>query len=219
MACALRLRGFADLFNRPVQPGVTFATEFSDRVRVIACLTGRPFMIHSDIEGYGLRNSEWQQIRKALKAKRGDEVVVLWGPSRDVDTGVREIFIRAREALEGIPPETRQAFRDGTTGFERILPGADRMYPDTDTPPVAVHDEWIEEILADLPERPWGLHSSRALTQTVLEPHHPISGEIGLLPTVSTPDLPLKCFWRQRPLKKDSFLPKRLFTVKTERTG
>ena len=30
---------------------------------------------------------------------------------------------RAREALQGIPAETRQAFPDLTNGFERILPG------------------------------------------------------------------------------------------------
>jgi glutamyl-tRNA(Gln) amidotransferase subunit E len=68
---------------------------------------------------------------------------------------VREVFARAQEALEGVPAETRQSFFDGTTGFERILPGPNRMYPDTDTPPVPVPDSWVEEIRATLPERPW----------------------------------------------------------------
>ena len=34
-----------------------------------------------------------------------------------------------------MPFETRQPFEDGHTDFERILPGPDRMYPDTDSPP------------------------------------------------------------------------------------
>ena len=47
-----------------------------------------------------------------------DTLVVVWGPEADVATAVQEVFIRAREALLGVPPETRQAFSDGTNGFE-----------------------------------------------------------------------------------------------------
>jgi glutamyl-tRNA(Gln) amidotransferase subunit E len=155
MAAALRLPGFGGTLTHRTQPGVTFAGELADRARVIACLTGRPFMIHSDIEGYGLGNAEWRQLRSTLKAKSGDAIVVLWGTGRDVDTAVREVYLRALDALTGIPAETRQSFPDGTTGFERILPGADRMYPDTDTPPVPIPDAWVEEITAHLPMRPW----------------------------------------------------------------
>jgi glutamyl-tRNA(Gln) amidotransferase subunit E len=152
-AGAVRLPGFGGLLTHRTQPGVTFANELADRVRVIACLTARPFMIHSDIAGYGLSHAEWRQLQTALKARPDDVVVVVWGPERDVDTALREIAIRAREALVGIPAETRQSFPDGTTGFERILPGADRMYPDTDTPPVPIPDAWVEAIR--LAERPW----------------------------------------------------------------
>ncbi len=152
-AGAVRLPGFAGLLTRRTQPGVTFANEVADRVRVIACLTSRPFMIHSDIEGYGISHAEWRQLKTALKARPEDVVVVVWGPERDVDTALREVVIRAREALAGIPAETRQSYPDGTTGFERILPGADRMYPDTDTPPVPIPDPWVEAIR--LAERPW----------------------------------------------------------------
>ncbi len=81
--------------------------------------------------------------------------MVLWAPRRDAATAVSEVFLRAGEALEGVPAETRQAHPDGTTGFERILPGPDRMYPDTDTPPLPVRDGAVERIRLALPERPW----------------------------------------------------------------
>ncbi len=152
---AVRLPGFAGLLARRTQPGITFSRELADRVRVIACLTGQPFLVHSDLGDYGLGSGPWNQVRKALRAGAEDALVVVWGPRRDADTAAREILIRAREALDGIPAETRQAFPDGTTGFERILPGPDRMYPDTDTPPVAIPDEWVAEISARLPETPW----------------------------------------------------------------
>ncbi len=152
---ATRLPGFGGLLDTRTQPGLTFAREFSERVRVIACLTARPFMIHSDVRDYGLSPGEWKALHKALRTERGDAIVVVWGPEEDVATAVRELLARARDALVGIPAETRQPYADGTTGFERILPGADRMYPDTDTPPIAIPDAWLAEITTRLAERPW----------------------------------------------------------------
>ena len=152
---AVRLPQFGGLMQRRTQPGVTFSREFADRVRVVACLTSRPFMIHSDVKDYGLGRADWRPLRTALHADAWDAVVVLWGPEEDAATAVRELLLRAQDALDGVPAETRQAFADGTNGFERILPGPDRMYPDTDTPPVAIPDALVAEVQAELPERPW----------------------------------------------------------------
>jgi len=57
--------------------------------------------------------------------------------------------------VEGIPAETRQAHPDGTMGFERTLPGPDRMYPDTDTPPLPIPDSTVTEVRAQVAEPPW----------------------------------------------------------------
>ena len=94
-------------------------------------------------------------MRKAVRATGDDVVVVVWGAPEDVKTGVQEIAIRAREATIGVPSETRQALRDGTNGFERILPGPDRMYPDTDPPPKQVTEERLEQIRRALPTPIW----------------------------------------------------------------
>jgi glutamyl-tRNA(Gln) amidotransferase subunit E len=152
---AVRLIGFGDLLSHRTQPEITFAHELAGRVQVIACLEARPFMISSSVSGYGLGPADWRHLRSALGADAEDGIVVVWGPEEDVDTAAREILIRAREAFDGVPSETRQAFADGTSGFERILPGAERMYPDTDTPPVPIPDVWVAEVEARLPERPW----------------------------------------------------------------
>ncbi len=153
--CAVRVPGFADLLSRRTQPGVTFAREFADRVRVIACPEHRPFMIHSDIRDYGLDPRQWRALSKQAGADTGDAMVVVWGLEQDAATAAREVLIRAQDALAGVPAETRQAFRDGTNGFERILPGADRMYPDTDTPPLPITSSLVDEIRASLRETPW----------------------------------------------------------------
>jgi glutamyl-tRNA(Gln) amidotransferase subunit E len=152
---AVRIPGFDGLLTHSTQPGVTFARELADRVRVIACPLHRPFMIHSEIRDYGLDPRQWRILRQHLKAESGDAMVLVWAPEQDVATAVREIFIRAQEAVVGVPAETRQAFRDGTNGFERILPGPDRMYPDTDTPPLPIADSLVVEIRENLPETPW----------------------------------------------------------------
>jgi glutamyl-tRNA(Gln) amidotransferase subunit E len=96
-------------------------------------------------------------MRQQLHAESGDAVVLIWAPEQDAATAAREVLIRAQDAVVGIPSETRQAHAGGTTGFERILPGPDRMYPDTDTPPVPIADEVVDRVRARLPETPWAL--------------------------------------------------------------
>ncbi len=155
MVAAVKLPQFRGLLGHRTQPGITFASELSGRVRVIACLIPRPFMIHSDVTDYGIAGRHWQQMRVAFRADHDDAMVVLWGAEADVATGAREVLARAREALSGVPSETRQSKPDGTNRFERILPGPDRMYPDTDTPPLPIPDAWVTEIESHMPERPW----------------------------------------------------------------
>ena len=97
----------------------------------------------------------WKTIRHRVRAGSGDALVLVWGGRDDVETACSEIAIRAREATAGVPSETRQALKDQTNGFERILPGPDRVYPDTDSPPTRVTRERVEGLQARLAARPW----------------------------------------------------------------
>jgi glutamyl-tRNA(Gln) amidotransferase subunit E len=81
--------------------------------------------------------------------------VVVWGPEEDCRTAAEEIRLRFADAVAGVPNETRQPFEDGTTDFERILPGPDRMYPDTDSPPTRVTRARVEGLRRNLAEEPW----------------------------------------------------------------
>ena len=149
------LKGFAGLLLWQTQTDTYFSKEISDRVRVIACLTTIPNLIHSDSKGENLTSAEWQNIKRNVGATDDDTIVLVWGDEQDTDTAAKEIIIRAKEATIGVPSETRQALRDGTNGFERILPGADRMYPDTDLPPTRITEEHIDRLSVDLPEKYW----------------------------------------------------------------
>jgi glutamyl-tRNA(Gln) amidotransferase subunit E len=150
-AYGVRLHGFGGLLNWQTQTDTYFHQEISDRVRVIACLTTLPNIVHSDSLGEALARSEWLNVKHALGAADGDAVVVVWGSEDDAKLASQEIIARAREATIGIPSETRQALGDGTNGFERILPGPDRMYPDTDLPPKEIAADRQARIRAKLP--------------------------------------------------------------------
>jgi len=149
------LNGFANLLHWQTQTDTYFSKEISDRVRVIACLTEIPNIIHSDSKGDTITSSDWLRVKKFVNATDNDTLIIVWGSDADTETAVKEIIIRAKEATIGIPSETRQALRDGTNGFERILPGADRMYPDTDLPPQKIADEHLQKIKEWLPKKYW----------------------------------------------------------------
>jgi glutamyl-tRNA(Gln) amidotransferase subunit E len=147
----VRLNGFKGFLRWQTQTNTTFSQEISDRVRVIACLTTLPNMVHSDSPGEALTSAEWQMAKKTLNTGEEDALVIVWGPEADAKLGAQEVIIRAKEVTIGVPSETRQALKDGTNGFERILPGPNRMYPDTDLPPKSITTERLERIRAKLP--------------------------------------------------------------------
>jgi glutamyl-tRNA(Gln) amidotransferase subunit E len=152
---AVPLPGFEGLLGAHTQPRTTFLKEFSDRMRVIACIDDLPNVACSTQDAPTFSGAEWDKVTKACGVADTVPVLVVWGRQQDAETAAREIVIRARDAIAGVPSETRQALDDGTDGFERILPGADRMYPDTDLPPIRISDERLERIIATLPARPW----------------------------------------------------------------
>jgi len=153
---AVRLRGLAGILRHPTQPGHDFAHELAGRVRVIATLDQAPVLLHG---GTWPRErgaaAELEALRHELGCTSDDAVVVVWGPERDTVTAAQEIRLRLEDALDGVPNETRQPFADGSTDFERILPGPDRMYPDTDSPPRALHAPRVQALRDALPPPPW----------------------------------------------------------------
>ena len=149
------LKGFKGLLRWQTQTDTYFSKEISDRVRVIACLTTLPNIVHSDSMSDQISSSEWTLLRKQMNATDNDTLVLVWGDDQDSETGAKEIIIRAHEATIGVPSETRQAHFDGTNGFERILPGPERMYPDTDLPPIRIDQERFDRIKNGLPKSFW----------------------------------------------------------------
>ncbi len=151
------VRDFEDLFTVPIQPGRTFADDVSSIVRVVACMDQTPNIIYSPRPDVGGPDeTQWRKLRSDVGARDGDLLVLVWGNHRDTEIAAGEVRDRIMAAKDvGVPNETRKAHTDGTTEFERVLPGPDRMYPDTDHPPIPLEGEYIEQLRAQLPDSPW----------------------------------------------------------------
>ncbi len=142
-----QFRGVLSFFT---QPGQSFADELSGRLKVIACIE-HPNMTHSESLEPIINELRWSEFRRLLGAQENDAQVLVIGPSDDIATAIDVIQERCRLAVLGVPNETRKGLADGTNIFERVLPGPDRMYPDTDSAPISIDDEMIEERRKQLP--------------------------------------------------------------------
>ena len=147
---AVNLPGFKGIMSHFLQPGKVFGDEIEGRLKVIACLI-EPFMVHSEEPDPVISPGEFSKAAGFPHAGKDDAQIIFWGPEDDIETALETIEERCRMAFEGVPNETRKSFNDGTTVFERVLPGADRMYPDTDSAPIPLADEYIKEVAKDLP--------------------------------------------------------------------
>ena len=147
---AVNLPGFKGVLSFFTQPGKMFVDELSDRLKVIACLE-KPNLIHSEQLEPVLDENAFTVIRKRLKAADNDAQMLFWAAEEDIRTALDTIEERCRLAVQGVPNETRKALADGRTLFERVLPGPDRMYPDTDSAPISIAEEMIVRIRAALP--------------------------------------------------------------------
>lgn len=147
----IRLPKFKGALSHFTQPETVFANEISDRLKVIACLE-KPNMLHSEMLEPVLDDKQWEMLGKLVKAEEDDALILLWGPKDDMKTAAETIEERCKMAFEGIPQETRKSFPGGITIFERVLPGADRMYPDTDSAPIPLSIEYIDSLKKNLPE-------------------------------------------------------------------
>jgi glutamyl-tRNA(Gln) amidotransferase subunit E len=147
---AVNLPGFKNILSFFTQPGRMFADEISDRLKVIACIE-KPNMTHSEDLSYSNLNINFEYISELTNAKSEDAQIVFWALEDDISTALETVEERCKLAFIGVPNETRKSFPSGITMFERVLPGADRMYPDTDSAPISISSESILSARKNLP--------------------------------------------------------------------
>jgi glutamyl-tRNA(Gln) amidotransferase subunit E len=149
---ALGLPGFGGLLKSPTGTDERLGRELADAARA-AGLRG---LFHSDeVPAQGITESIASTLRARLGLGDSDAfLLVAERVAGGADRALESVRRRARQAIVGIPEETRDPLPDGRSRYSRPLPGRDRMYPETDVPPVAITAERLARIARSLPERP-----------------------------------------------------------------
>ena len=152
---ALRLPGFAGLLRASAGSDERLGRELADHARTF----GLRGLLHSDeLPAYGVEASHVERLRSDLGLGPNDAFVLVTDRDRSRAEGaLARVAARTRAALEGIPGETRDPLPDGRTRYSRPLPGRERMYPETDIPPIPITAEHLARLAARLPERPTAL--------------------------------------------------------------
>jgi len=149
---AVKLGGFAGCVGIELCPDRRLGTEMADHAKFAGGVRG---IFHTDeLPAYDITVEEVEALREKVGASDADAVVIVADEEESCRRALSAVVKRAREALEGVPSETRAANPDGTTHFTRPRPGAARMYPETDMPPIVVSSERIARLRANLPEMP-----------------------------------------------------------------
>jgi len=149
---AVKLPKFKGFLKQELIPSFRLGTEMSDRARFWGRVGG---IFHTDeLPAYGITKEEVEKLREALEVEDQDAVVLVADNPENAKDALKAVVERAREAIKGVPPETRAPNPDGTTRYMRPRPGAARMYPETDIPPIQITEEYIGKISSQLPEMP-----------------------------------------------------------------
>ncbi|MDD3407108.1 MAG: Glu-tRNA(Gln) amidotransferase subunit GatE [Methanomicrobium sp.] len=152
---AIRLNGFAGLVGREIQPGRRLGSEISDYAK--KCGVGGLF--HTDeLPAYGVTEEEVAALREYTKAKPQDCIILVADTKKKASCATGQIIKRSKLSFEGVPEETRKMLDEGSTAYMRPLPGAARMYPETDVFASEISDDYwnsikIPELLTEKEKR------------------------------------------------------------------
>ncbi|MCW4001762.1 MAG: Glu-tRNA(Gln) amidotransferase subunit GatE [Candidatus Bathyarchaeota archaeon] len=149
---AVKLPKFAGFLKRELAPGMRLGAEMAE----IAHFWGRVGGIfHTDeLPAYGITANEIHELAQSVSKAPLDSVVFVADTLENSNNALEAVVQRAREAINGVPEETRAANLDGTTRYMRPRPGAARMYPETDIPPIHLKNEYLRKLRDHLPEMP-----------------------------------------------------------------
>ena len=148
---AVRLPGFKGVMNGE-NGTLRLGAEMAQRART----KGVKGIFHSDeLPNYGIEPEFVDQLRDFLGMNgEFDAFAICAAKEKKAKDALEMAVIRANEALVGVPEETRDPLPDGTSKYSRPLPGAARMYPETDVPPITITPERMQQVRDNLPELP-----------------------------------------------------------------
>ena len=147
---AVKLEGFAGYLKRELMPNFRLGSELADRARYWGRVGG---IFHTDeMPAYEISVKEISVLKEKVKASINDAVVFVVNSPENSKDALNAVVDRAKEAIKGVPAETRKATLNGLSSYMRPRPGAARMYPETDIPPLLITENLLQGIKNNLPE-------------------------------------------------------------------
>ena len=147
---AVSFRNMVGMFGYSPYEGIRLGKEVAELVRFF----GLGGIFHSDeLPNYGVEKSDLENLKEFLKINEDDGFLILAIPEEKIHTIVDQIILRIEHIKnEGIPIDTRLATQKGETKFLRPRPGAARMYPETDIPPIIISKEELVDAIKNIPK-------------------------------------------------------------------
>ena len=146
---AIRIRNFAGMFGYSPYEGIRLGKEIGQIVKFY----GIGGVFHSDeLPNYGIEESDVSIVKKILEINETDAFLIIAAPLVKIDFAIDSIIKRISQAKKGVPAETRLATQTGETIFLRPRPGASRMYPETDIPPIIITKKELEDAKKNIPK-------------------------------------------------------------------
>lgn len=133
-ALAVVLPGWGGVTGKTYAPGRRFGKELAE----YAQMRGVNGLVHGDedLSAYQLSQKEQTALRKKLRVGTQDNFILIADTKSTAQDALQAVIDRIRIIPQGVPAEVRKANEDGTSSYLRPMPGAARMYPETDVKPV-----------------------------------------------------------------------------------
>ena len=146
---AIKIKNFSGMFSYSPYEGIRLGKELGQLVRFF----GIGGVFHSDeLPNYGIEESDVNNLKQFLKLNEDDAFLIIASSPDKIDFAVESIIQRIEAAKLGAPAETRLATQIGETAYLRPRPGASRMYPETDIPPILVSKDEFEYAKENIPK-------------------------------------------------------------------
>ena len=147
---AITFRGIAGIFGYLPYKDIRLGKEIAELVRFF----GVKGVFHSDeLPNYGITEKDLEKLKRFSEINENDAYLILALPEEKVSIIIEQIILRVEHIKNhGIPIDTRLATVSGETQFLRPRPGAARMYPETDIPPIIITNEEMVEAKNNIPK-------------------------------------------------------------------
>lgn len=191
---AIRFANMSRMFSYSPYEGIRLGKEVAELVRFF----GIGGVFHSDeLPNYGIEESDINDIKKILESNEKDAFLIIAAPKEKISTIIDQVIIRIKTIRNnGIPKDTRLATQSGETKFLRPRPGASRMYPETDIPPLMISKKELDYAEKNLPkswndsinelQKKYGLNqqlSEQIFDSQYLDIFENVCGRISISPT------------------------------------